>query len=566
MDPEPIKTIPKLRTFAQDMERARQKNGIVVPSDAKPTVTPKLGAATSEDVAVSPMAAPILPVKDVAPLTSTHLPAFHELQKKSPATLREPTIQATPPTAKPPATPPKRTVSVRAKKQDLKTPKSVGGGTVITDSKSGDFKLFPSILKSISDWIASFEKSLKKKAEPKYVITDTERRRGVIQKATSKTGSIFTADSETLKEEIRRRQQYIPNQDSAPEINWSPNTETGYALLGSGAPKVVTSNVTVEFKKQSAPPVAAPAVPKPVPAPVVPSPVFIEPTYTPPVVPEPAPIEIEPVTLQPEPAFEVPVPPESTPIKDSEPTTEADTEESAPIESYALTTPEAHYRIRSVGDIARINTNVLSIGLVGAIAGLIIFIVVVRAFIGFITPDNAVVSIEPAVPLTNLPSVTDLSLSTASSQEVLSAVNKDTYSSLTELRFVDQAGQTLNTGTLLPLIGFTNFPNLTRSITDLRMVVRGEERALVLTVSDSVTAFGSLLSWEKTLPIDLSAILAINTIDLSGTFSDITISNTDVRVYTTTTGEQRLVYGFISGNTVVITTSPAIFSSLLGSN
>src|SRR5690606_16735926 len=142
-------------------------------------------------------------------------------------------------------------------------------------------------------------------------ITDTERRRGVIQKATTKSGSIFTSDNETLKEEIRLRQATAGASDDI-DINWSPNNEAGYPLLESSNAKPVTTNVTVAFKKQSVP-VAAPApapvpppvietpmVPPPVkvapivPRPVVPPPVFVEPTVIPEIVPEPAPFVPEP--------------------------------------------------------------------------------------------------------------------------------------------------------------------------------------------------------------------------------------------------------------------------------
>jgi hypothetical protein len=117
---------------------------------------------------------------------------------------------------------------------------------------------------------------------------------------------------------------------------------------------------------------------------------------------------------------------------------------------------------------------------------------------------------------------------------------------------------------LLPVLGFTNHPTLNSSITDMRFVTDGQNRALVFAVSDSVSAFGTLLSWEKTLPSDLSLILELASIDVSGEFSDIRIQDTDVRVFTTTTGNQTLLYGFISGDTVVIANSPTLFTSLVG--
>ncbi|MBP6924594.1 MAG: hypothetical protein KBB78_03425, partial [Candidatus Pacebacteria bacterium] len=484
----------------------------------------------------------------------------------SPTILKEPDSTVSK-SVKPTTPAPKRTIRVRAKKHDLKTTKNVGGGTIITDSKAGGFKLIPSIVKSIDDWIKKTQKSLKKKAAPKYVITDTERRRGVIQKATSKTGSIFTADNETLKEEIRRRKVTAEISGDV-DISWSPNTEVGYTLLETSTPKPVTSNVTVSFKKQSSPtPIVtvvepqistpppapvSPPTPEPEPLPVqaaTPAPAIVEPTIVAEIVPEVLREITEPIVEEVQ-EIEVEETPTPEPVTDT----------------YELTTPEEHYKIRSLGDITRINTNLLSIGIIGAIAGLIIFIVLIRAFFAFIIPDEAKISIEPPVPIAETTTATDVTVDTLSSQAILSAIQEaSNVGSATELRFVNTEGQPISKDVLLPLLGFDSLPNLNRTISNVRVVVRGQERGLIFTATDSVTAFGSLLSWEKTLLNDLSNILAINTADLSGGFSDLTFGTTDVRVYTTNTAEQRLVYGFIDENTVVITNSPVFFTTILGS-
>lgn len=554
MDVQPQKNLPKIRTFAQDMERARLKSGVALPEDNKASNLPKAATPSTPALPVEPA-----PKKVETPAPDKHIPAFHELQKKSSSatTLKGPDITVGTP-AKPAAPAPKRTVSVRAKKRDLKAVKNVGGGTIITDSKAEGFKLIPSILKSVDDWIKEIKKSFKKKTAPKYVITDTERRRGVIQKATSKTGSIFTADNETLKEEIRRRQQAAGASDDV-DINWSPNTETGYPLLESGVPKAVTSNVSVVFKKQStpapAPIVSAAPVTPPAPAPaivqaaVVPPPTIVEPTSIPEIVPEPAPEVPEPII---ETAPEVVE--EATPIVDAAP------------EAYELTTPEEHYKIRSLGDIARINTNLLSIGIIGAIAGLIIFIVLVRALLGVFMPSETRVEVAPLLPLAETTAATDITVKTLSPQTILQAIQEaSNVGTATELRFVDDKGQPIDNDVLLPLLGFDALPNLNRTISDVRVVVRGPERGIIFTVSDNTTALGSLLSWEKTLVTDLSSTLAINTTDLSGGFSDMTLGITDVRVYTTDAGEPRLVYGFIDDSTVMIAGSTTFFTTILGS-
>lgn len=559
MDAQPPKTLLKLRTFAQDVEKARQKSGAVLPENVKtsePVETPKLGAVRSSDTAPTPT--PVVTAVD-SPTPSEHIPAYHELHKKSsPAAIahKGPDITVAPEPKK--VTPaPKRTISVRTKKPDLKATKSASGGTVITDSKAEGFKLLPSILKSIDSWIRDIKKSFKKKPAPKYVITDTERRRGVIQKATSKTGSIFTADNETLKEQIRRRQQSAPEVAST-DISWSPNTEPGYPLLAGDAPKAVTSNVSVAFKKQSTPTIVT--VPIPVAEVVVPPP----PPPPPPVVTV-APIIIEPpVTVVAEP---LPPPTPAPAVEEVVVVLEQEPEEPEVVkENYELTTPEAHYKIRSLGDISRVNTNLLSIVIIGAIAGLIIFIVIVRALLGFIIPSGPSVSIEPLIPLAETTVAIDVTVEPIGRESVLSAIDSGEAESLTELRFVNEAGIPISAASLLPLFGFTNHPNLNRSIIETHVVARGQERAIIFNTTDTTTVLGSLLSWERSMLSDLATVLEISTVDSLGEFSDTKVGTIDVRVYVTNEGSEKLVYGFINENTVVISTNSALFNAFLPTN
>ena len=65
--------------------------------------------------------------------------------------------------------------------------------TIITDTKHEKFKLIPAIIKSISDWYLAKKQDYKAKKIPKYTVPDTTRRKGIIQKATSKTGKLIVA-------------------------------------------------------------------------------------------------------------------------------------------------------------------------------------------------------------------------------------------------------------------------------------------------------------------------------------------------------------------------------------
>lgn len=163
----------------------------------------------------------------------TKIPAFHELQKQVSA------IQHNKKTQKPTKIGPKPT-------ENSKNKLNIGYDTaIITDNKSGQFKFFPSLLRSIEDWFNKLKASRKRKKNPTYSVPEAERRKGVIQKATSKSATIFTSDSSSIKERIRRRQEQHKNLPEEAETIWSPNTETGYNLLE--APDV-TQNVVLQYK------------------------------------------------------------------------------------------------------------------------------------------------------------------------------------------------------------------------------------------------------------------------------------------------------------------------------
>jgi hypothetical protein len=140
-----------------------------------------------------------------------------------------------------------------------------GTTVIIKDTKTNRFNILSAVTDSVQQWYKEF--STHKKKSPKYTLPETDHRKGVIQKATSKTGTIFTADNETIKEQIRlRRAQVLPTEktqpedteittnestDEIPETTWSPYTETGFNLLESPEQKTNTKHVVIEYKKRN---------------------------------------------------------------------------------------------------------------------------------------------------------------------------------------------------------------------------------------------------------------------------------------------------------------------------
>jgi hypothetical protein len=568
MSEDSKQTLPKLRTFAQDLERAQKMSGQPLSPDVKvPVAQPKKPSTPTQ--AVSSKNEP------VAETETTHIPAFHELQKKGgvhaaeqkqPIVHKGPTITVgAPPT---PAPTPKK-IQVRAKKRDIPTEKKItSGGTVITDTKKGNFKLLPSIAASIDRWFSGIGKMFAPKKAPTYSITATERRKGVIQKATSKTGTIFTADNETLKEEIRRRQQHGSHRtdphDGKTEILWTPRTESGYALLSgehtASTPHVVITdkNVMVEFKKRAVPPpptIVEPSKPQSVetelPAPSIP--------YVPPT---PSILEEPPVD---EVAFEDE--PEPTP-----PLEEEIPEENPQVDDVGMTIPEesgpspSWSSIRTFRDVSTLRTNTLAIGVVGLLTFIVILVIIVRVVLAVLLPERvSELSVEPAVPLTASSVVVDVALPTLTAEALLESVRANAVSDAsTEFRFIGPSGEVLSPEVLFGLLGFSVNPNFIQSVSDVHVGVAVQKRALVFKVSDNTTALGSLLAWEDAMLSEVAPILGIATPDISTeSFMDRAYQDIDVRILRT--GETTvLVYGFTDDNTVVITSDLNTFIELLG--
>lgn len=561
------KTIPQLRTFAKDIERARQKSGEPLPADVTVPVAKSEPAKATKTV-----------VKDAVP--AAHIPAFHELQKKQVTATVKPTapiVVQGPASQTPPPSPKK--IQVRTKKEKSAPSKLGGSATIITDTKKGDFKLGPSLLASINRTLASFAKLFKRRSKPTYSITATDRRKGVIQKATSKTGTIFTADNETLKEEILRRQQRASHKtdptDGVPEVSWSPNTETGYALLGTGTPVEVPRNITLEFKKRAVP------VEPPPPLPVAPPPPEVHPAppLPPPPPPPPVPVALPPVPPPPpeiveaEPVVALPTEPTFVEALPEQPRETADLEESLEDEAYTepaereeppTPSPSIDWRsIRSIGDVSRVRTNTLAIGVLSVVFVLIVVIVTARELTMFLTPsDVAPAPTVVSIPLTSFPTV-DLIVSEPTPQALVYGLRNYEGTLPAELVFVDDSGVVLTTRDVLALMTLRIDPSFVQSIATVRVVHLGTSRVLVLKVTDATVALGSLLRWEATMNADLGDVLGLTLIESSGKFVDLTYQDVDVRILRSEEAPL-LLYGFIDSNTVVIAPDVESFATILG--
>lgn len=584
----------KMRTFAADMDAVRKQDGtnqktapaVSMEPSTNPQPVPKAMPASfnrpnpertpeqpsKEKVPSSAPAAKSLKSIKEAPIviseptvkqptansTNKTIPAFHELQKNV-ASIQENIISE-------PVKNTSRKQKKRQKESLKNTPRSNIGydATIITDTKSDRFQLFPSVITSLKKWFEKLKSRRKEKSTPKYTIPEAERRKGVIQRATSKSGTIFTADSDTLREQIRRRRLQEELADEDPETTWSPYTEAGYALLESPEPvHDTTQNIVLEYKRK---------------------PQLIEPNNPTLAIPKAAvaPNEIEEeveelsdnTTVEPdseedtlaEARWAASYEPAQSHIDQTEPPLtvpayQADSSEDA---AFAPPTqPIGHIRPTKLTD-----TNTLTITLLVGIIGVIAIFFTARVFFTHIAnqadqeTSPIIVKSEPIIAAAN---ITGLPITVQTLQHIpalLDTAVASSSGSLTEFAVVSGIGDVVSPSYLFEVLRFDTKANLRQSLTAAHFIsINQSKPGLVLSFVDEDAVRGGLLQWEPSMYNNFSVFYG-NTATQNTSFTDQKIAGIDVRVLTDATGEEKLVYGFLSDNTVLITATTEDFSSI----
>ncbi|MCA9355135.1 hypothetical protein KC865_01105 [Candidatus Kaiserbacteria bacterium] len=587
---------PKIRTYAADLEAQRNKQNPGSSSE-KPVAEKAIPENGARQLSNSPTIAnelskipqPASKKKAVEPvakfvgeekLTPSPIPSFHELQKrkfkdKTPVHENKKESSA------------KRGSRIKDKEAtDKEVPRPNIGydATVITDTVSDRFKLFPAIKASLGSWFRKVS-AKKKKPTPKYSIPEANRRKGVIQRATTKTGLSFTADNETLKERIRNRKKEEERHD--PETNWSPFTETGYELLPPGD---TTQNVYVEFKKRSVPETLT-TIPSPVQS-TQPEPTIatewvseaqeepqslgvpdierwgadreqdaefateepVESSLPSPTVSEAPAIEtvFEPVENNWEDETETePVPPEPEP--------ETMTEMIGEEENETIVTEE---KPRSF--LGR-DTNSLTLTMLMVVIVILVIIFAGKLTVQHFKPEPATVEevktesiVKNAVVKNIIISPSELSQTKNTIRETLDSAP----AGIIEFPLITPAGDELSPSYLFETLEFQTLPSLHQSITTIRFLsINQSEPMIILQFVDEDTVRGGFLNWEKSMVSDLKNLYEIPVVS-EAKFSDQTVKNVDVRVLKND-DKVVLMYGMVSNNTAVISSKAEDFAQIV---
>lgn len=539
--PVPTPVIPEPEPEpAEKLGEIRIKNV----KNTTPTIKAKPSKKIPEVAIVEPTA-----IKNTGLSGVTKIPSFHELQKQIH------TIQNDVPN---------KTESPKAitkfKKLEHNNQEShrqnIGyDATIITDTKTDDFNLFSSIITSVKGWFNKIQAERKKRKMPLYSVPSTDRRKGVIQRATTKTATTIATDNRSIKEQIKRRKQIETEvKKHTPETTWSPFTDSVFSLLE--APDQ-TENVVVEYKKISQP----------------------TPASTPEQIIENTTTEIGSIKeILPEEVIEVTE--EPTISTEDEQVDDVFSEErwasSYEDEQIApeinrkvfatLNTPVLNNNIDSdlnespgrTSLFSKIDPNTSIVLLLIIIASLIVIIIVGRIIIN--SKLNNIEEVSTAQTFDINPILTEATpvfavLTTDTVKDYPSLIKstiKTAPAGIIELITVSPTGSEMSGAYTFDLLNFRTIPNLRHSLTAARFIsINHGAPALLLQFVDPDTVTGALLQWETTIIIDTHSLYQTS-YEIKPIFTDSVVNGINIRILSHDS-KVVLVYGLINDNTALVT-------------
>ncbi len=564
-----VPTIPKVsavRTFADDLAAARQSSGTAPKKiSAKPAI--KQTPAPLTKTVVIPPKPPVVLVKVPAPTETTVIPPFHTFSKPvvKPATVAVTTIDTS---AFKSDSRPKNistlddpsigvTIGDAAKTENI--------ATVLTDKKYKRFSLFQLLSQGIFSWLQSIKENLTTTKKPKYTIPEADRRKGVIQRATSQTGRTTTADhAEVLK---RLRSARTTPIATVPPI---PKALPHEVIWETAVPVVVTMPIIPVVLPEVAPRV----VTRPLIVPTIP--------------------EIKNIPPEPESAIVL------TPIDSVTPLTRAQITPMVPGKATTTSNELSYQSVRNIRtDIPSVVTTPLLTALkpftsltpvsdevttsrpgqVGIRSwflntrGLILLssfgsAIIILAVGGFLYFKSNV----PPTPIVTLPVATTAGATSTptllvnTQAEIIAALSRGEGDdiSLAEITLLSrQTGALLTAREFFTAFEISLPVSFTAAINQLRVGTYRGQPWILLIISDTPTGQGGMFIWEQTIHSDLQPWFSPTNYQITrSVFSDSIIDNRDVRIIKNISGEYLMTYGFLNQNAILITTNDTAWLNL----
>lgn len=574
--------LPKLRTFAHDLETTRAAQHREAPSLSNHKEETKKTPARKPVTTSSRVSKPtILPekkktpvpvIKKTIPPTTTHSlehPVTHTPVKET--TVH--TVESL-----------KETTSHLKTVSKTKTPTTLGNGstaaevrdasyeaTIITDAKHNRFNFGGALISSITSWLHNFQKNQTDKRKPKYTVPRAERRKGVIQRATSTTARTTTADHLAVLQRIKESENEEERVTTAapiksPEVTSPaiprvspPITAAEPAHEREYAAPIITyrKNVVPENLSEINDEVDTPILDEEIED--VNVPIYEEEIIEPTPEPEPAiiPIVVTPITL-------APIEPN---IPDNDFNSETNAGHDEEIYKSEKKKPRFQLRVPTTSIIHHLieNPNQLALTVLSGITVVFVLYIGIQSFVGK-TTDTGPVASEKSELFTGATRYQSVFIATNKQtlfDQVLSYKDDETF--IFEVVFTGPDTTSLiPANTILGMLG-TSLP--ADFVAEIESIIFGYYRGepwLILRTNNKNTAYGGMLRWEPELSHDLEPWFgsAVQKAGVGPQFKDGVIETVDVRVLQGADGRERITYGFIGQNNVLITTNTTAFLNL----
>ena len=553
-----IHSISRIRTFDDDIARAKG----ITPSKAPKLEKQKETAQSIADAALKNdirSATDFISVTDentveIPPaqlLPKKEIPTLHAKEKKVPSA---PTPKAqTVPLPKKPKQIKTQTLEEDIQKINKQTSSStltaesvvydasnndLVEGTLVTNKKKHNFRLFPAIAVAIHSWFSSTATKMTKEKKPEHTISTAESRIETITQAA-------------------RASKHAPQNDHGIVVKRLTKTKR----------KTKKDTLTITKKEE----VPAPQWSTSAPAEVLPTPKKITPVPEV-VIPEeilskeePVPEEVLPQETIPKPV-KVPLPPQEK---------RKEEKKKKPVKK-KVSSKKRTYR-ETPSKTSGVPIYIYLIVIAGAS---LLGIGATIYWFASVTPTQEVTilripslfaaDVEVAVPLeiskgASLSTILDASLTTRETIQI--------YPTL-----INESGIMIpaDAQTILATLELRAPGSFTRAITDLTFgSYNGTEPFILMKATNFDTAFGGMLAWEPDLSADLAPLFGLpvtqsfdpyartDTQIRSAFFRDTVVSNKSVRVLVDTQDNERILYAFVTPTIILIAPNTETFNAIL---
>lgn len=433
----------------------------------------------------------------------------------------------------------------------------VSAGEIVTDKKRERFKLFPAMGQALSDWVVDTKDQIEEAQKEKYTVSKIEDRVETIKAAAQKKTLVPEEDYAEVAKRLKEVKKVT--QENTPVIV-KPKTE----VVASWTHTTSDDQTETESDTSTTPEPAAVAPAAP----------------TPPVTAEPDPV----VTSQPV---------AEQPVTNTIQNANISVEDLAKIaggmaNSTPQTTPQAVAPTTPAPKPAAPKLSLPKIGgtrefLPSPILAMAVVVIAIISGIGtsfyFLWQPEEQVELPKAttVPLFTAQLQTDLNFTESHSEimsTLLSAINTNPGSLY--IYFTRNLGQDVVPPTEIMSFLAPQAPgSFTRSVTNISFGAYDNQPFIVMRVNNFDNAFSGMLSWEQTMSTDLAPLfgpVVLESFDpqartssqtRSAFFRDVVASNLSGRLLADENGDDRIIYTFVDKQTIVITTDRLQLTNVL---